>query len=295
MRNLLLIPMIGVLSLFATQPLQAGGSQPRPNTEYKVLLYTGNVKSAGTDAKVSVTLSGTKGSYSFSLDGAPRKRSAMQTVGSAVRTVLTMRSRKRYSCFEKGGASGSILRIPSLGKIKSILVSHNNRGSKAGWYLSHVNVFTGPRNNGKLVVFPCNRWLARSADDGQISRHLYPEDSLIHYVLKVHTGSIKKAGTDARVRVDIAGTTNVEISSWQLSCPGDPFEKGQINTFHIYSKSIGNLKTLRVAQDGTGSGSGWYLKKIDIYRADRPSKRWHFNYDRWLDSKHGCFAIAKAK
>jgi len=279
--------MIGILSLLATQPLQAGGSQPE--VQYIVMLYTGNIKSAGTDAKVSVTLNGTKGSHSFSIKGGEVHSGV---VGSISRTILRT---KACNSFEKGSSCGRCLRIPSLGTIKEILVRHNNKGSKAGWYLSHVNVFTGPKNNQKLVVFPCNRWLAKSADDGQIFRRLYPESSLVHYVLKVHTGSIKKAGTDARIRVDIAGTTKEEISAWQLSAPGDPFEKGQINTFHIYSKSLGDLKTLRVAQDGTGKGSGWYLKKIDVYIADRPSKRWRFNYDRWLDSKRGQFAIGRAK
>ena len=171
----------------------------------------------------------------------------------------------------------------SLGTIIGIYVSHDNSGKGPGWYLGYVKV----ECDSKSVVFPCHRWLAKTADDGKISRYLEPDHKLIRYIVRVHTDSREKAGTSARVRIDIEGTTNNEISSWQLDCPGNPFEKGNVDVFNIYCKDLGELKRLRVAQDGSGKGSGWFLNKIGVQRVNPPVKHWRFRFERWLDGKRG--------
>lgn len=51
---------------------------------------------------------------------------------------------------------------------------HDNSGLKPAWHLDRIEV------NDKLseenYVFPCNRWLATSEDDGQICRELVAVD-----------------------------------------------------------------------------------------------------------------------
>ena len=51
-------------------------------------------------------------------------------------------------------------------------ISHDNKGSAAGWFLDDVTVDIPSR--GDHVVFPCHRWLADDEDDGKIERELYP-------------------------------------------------------------------------------------------------------------------------
>ena len=62
----------------------------------------------------------------------------------------------------------------NLGKISKVKVWHDNSGLKSAWHLDRVEI------NDKLAdenyVFPCNRWLATSEDDGQISRELVAVD-----------------------------------------------------------------------------------------------------------------------
>lgn len=58
----------------------------------------------------------------------------------------------------------------NLGKISKVKVWHDNSGLKPAWNLDRIEI------NDKLAeenyVFPCNRWLATSEDDGQICREL---------------------------------------------------------------------------------------------------------------------------
>lgn len=60
--------------------------------------------------------------------------------------------------------------------------------------------------------FPCNKWLSRKDGDGEIARVLIPEgkghDALrdtVTFNLKVKTGDVKSASTDANVYVILYG------------------------------------------------------------------------------------------
>ena len=65
-----------------------------------------------------------------------------------------------------------ILDCPSLGTLKRLRISHNNKGFSAGWFLDKVIV--DDIENNRVYEFPCGRWLAKDEDDGQISRDLLP-------------------------------------------------------------------------------------------------------------------------
>ena len=57
-------------------------------------------------------------------------------------------------------------------QIEMLRISHDNKGTNAGWFLDDVTVDIPSR--GDKVVFPCHRWLADDEDDGKIERELYP-------------------------------------------------------------------------------------------------------------------------
>ena len=57
-------------------------------------------------------------------------------------------------------------------KTEMLRISHDNKGTNAGWFLDDVTVDIPSR--GDKVVFPCHRWLADDEDDGKIERELYP-------------------------------------------------------------------------------------------------------------------------
>lgn len=62
----------------------------------------------------------------------------------------------------------------NLGPLSKVKVWHDNSGLKSAWHLDRIEI------QDKLAeenyVFPCNRWLATSEDDGQICRELVVVD-----------------------------------------------------------------------------------------------------------------------
>ena len=278
---------IGIIFL-TTGIIQAGfggGLDTSNDITYKITINTPHIKDAETDAWVSLRLNGTNGSGSISLMGAPEERQRQKPLskelnGSRYFTI-------RHNRLEQGSVDHASILSKDLGKLTGVLVSHKNTTQKGGWDLSDIVVKPMGIHGGKKVVFPCHRWISATDDDQKLSRLLEPEGDLVHYIVQVHTGRKEDAGTDARIRIDMGGTTNNEISSWQLSCPGNPFEYGKVDTFNIYSKDLGDLQSLRVSQDGTGADSNWYLYKIVVNRNVSPEKSWTFYYDQWLDTKNG--------
>jgi hypothetical protein len=270
LKPLLLVP---VLALFFLQISPTFGE-----TSYRFDVRTPKIKQAGTAANVTIKLIGSKGSHSGTFDGDIFKLKMAKNDSKGKRITYW----KTINRFEQGQVDDVAFGCNDLGELKSLIVSHDNRGSKAGWYLQDITV----KSNGSSVVFPCNRWLATSADDGQLSRTLKPKNSLSHYIVRVHTGNRSKSGTDARVRMNLEGTSG-ELSSYQLDCTGDPFENSNVNTIHVYSDSLGELKSLKMWQDGTNDGSGWFLNKVVIMLEGQPQKQWRFDFNRWLDDKRG--------
>ena len=59
-------------------------------------------------------------------------------------------------------------------------ISHDNKGSAAGWFLDDVTVDIPSR--GDHVVFPCHRWLADDEDDDKIEREFSTQDTKLTLV-----------------------------------------------------------------------------------------------------------------
>ena len=64
------------------------------------------------------------------------------------------------------------LKLPDLGKIIKMRIGHDNKGIAPGWHLREVKILTPFQEN---YVFPCDKWLDKNEDEGQIERVLYPE------------------------------------------------------------------------------------------------------------------------
>jgi hypothetical protein len=60
--------------------------------------------------------------------------------------------------------------VDELGDLKRVRIRHDNSLPLSGWYLERVEI----RNEDTDAewTFPCNRWLARDEDDGEIERVL---------------------------------------------------------------------------------------------------------------------------
>lgn len=77
------------------------------------------------------------------------------------------------------------MKAKDVGNIKKLRIGHDGAGVGAGWFLASVCFIILkiiPKvtiNNAKGEwTFPCNRWLDKSQDDGQIVRELLATSSL---------------------------------------------------------------------------------------------------------------------
>ena len=66
------------------------------------------------------------------------------------------------------------IKCVQLGKLNKIKIRHDNSGLKRAWFLDRVEI--EDKIEDSTSVFPCNRWLATSEDDGQICRELVVVD-----------------------------------------------------------------------------------------------------------------------
>jgi len=190
-----------------------------------------------------------------------------------------------------------------LGEIKSVKIRHDNSGLKSGWFLDHVKLNSSTLS--EQFVFPCKRWLATDEDDGQIERTLVPipvsqwknkarnsmsleqKASIETYHVKVKTGDVRGAGTDANVYMQLFGEENDSgIIQLKTSNNRNKWERDQEDEFTVESVGLGDLKKIRIGHDNAGLKSGWYVSSVEI---DCPSTGtfWRFPVGKWFADDEG--------
>ena len=61
------------------------------------------------------------------------------------------------------------MEVDNIGKIHKLDIRHDNALINSGWFLDRVEVID--EETEERLVFHCERWLAKSEDDGEISRY----------------------------------------------------------------------------------------------------------------------------
>lgn len=117
--------------------------------KYEIIVITGDVKGAGTDANVFLTVYGAN--------------------GDSGRRQLRQKFR---NLFERGRTDRFVLEMLDLGELLRVKMEHDNSGSNCGWYLECAEVTNTA--NSVTTIFQCGKWLDASKSDGQIIRVLYP-------------------------------------------------------------------------------------------------------------------------
>ena len=103
------------------------------------------------------------------------------------------------------------------------------------------------------------------------------------YTIRIVTGSVKNAGTDANVYLKAEGT-NASIKWNNLNDPNDSndFEKGDVNVINVASSvDLGDIKKITIGHDNKGAGAGWYLNNVQITNTTTGQK-WFFTVNRWI-------------
>ncbi|KAM9225590.1 lipoxygenase homology domain-containing protein 1 isoform 3-T3 [Dugong dugon] len=229
---------------------------------YEVVTTTGDVRGAGTDANVFITIFGEN--------------------GLSPKLHLTSKSE---SAFEKANVDVFRVRTNNVGLIYKIRIEHDNTGLNASWYLDHV-IVTDMKRPHLRYYFNCNNWLSKVEGDRQWCRDLLASFNPMDmprgnkYEVKVYTGDVIGAGTDADVFINIFGEYG-DTGERRLENEKDNFEKGAEDKFILDSPDLGQLKKINIGHNNKGGSAGWFLSKIVI--EDIGNKRkYDFPLNRWL-------------
>ncbi|XP_054253211.1 lipoxygenase homology domain-containing protein 1 [Indicator indicator] len=212
---------------------------------YEVVTVTGDVRGAGTDANVFVTLFG--------------------EFGITPKTHLTSKS---STAFERSKTDVFRVKTNNVGQIKKIRIEHDNTGLNAGWFLDRV-IVTDMNRPHLRFYFPCNNWLSKEDGDGLYVRDLIgslnPMDvpKINKYVVRVFTGEISGSGTDADVFINIFGERG-DTGVRKLDNDKDNFEKGAEDKFTLDAPNLGRLRKINIGHNNKGGSAGWFLEKVII-------------------------------
>ncbi|XP_004684062.1 PREDICTED: lipoxygenase homology domain-containing protein 1 [Condylura cristata] len=229
---------------------------------YEVVIATGDVRGAGTDANVFITIFGEN--------------------GLSPKLHLTSKSE---SAFEKANVDVFRVRTNNVGLIYKIRIEHDNTGLNASWYLDRV-IVTDMKRPHLRYYFNCSNWLSKVEGDRQWCRDLLASFNPMDmprgnkYEVKVYTGDVIGAGTDADVVINIFGEYG-DTGERRLENEKDNFEKGAEDKFMLDAPDLGQLMKINIGHNNKGRSAGWFLSKIII--EDIGNKRkYDFPLNRWL-------------
>uniref|UniRef100_A0A7S3VHN2 PLAT domain-containing protein n=1 Tax=Dunaliella tertiolecta TaxID=3047 RepID=A0A7S3VHN2_DUNTE len=237
-------------------------------TSYRVTVMTSDIKGAGTDANVSISLCGER-------DGKEVWGPSQKLDGSK-------------NNFERSQVDTFLLKKQkSLGELKKIKIGHDNHGAGPGWHLDHVEVWDDA--TGQRYFFPCQRWLDKTEEDGLIERVLDVADinadaDTAMYKITVHTSDIKFAGTDANVFIQIFGNKDgqpISTPKVQLNNSKNNFERGMIDEFTHTMRNVKDMQRIVIGHDNSQAGADWHLKMVEVFNV-MTTEKCSFFYNGWL-------------
>ncbi|KAG7499250.1 lipoxygenase-likey domain-containing protein 1 isoform X1 [Solea senegalensis] len=264
-----------------------------PFVPYEIKIFTSDVFGAGTDADVFIALYG---------------RNAVCTE----QKCLCVNKRERRMYFERGAEDMFIVELQDVGDvIEKIRIGHDNRGVNPGWHLDRVEIRRLLRKGkgSETVIFPCERWLAKSEDDGETVRELVPSDIITEklsrdgslkvtevevedalethtYNVSVMTGDVYGAGTDANVFLTIYGdlgdTGERKLSKSETN--SNKFERGCVDKFTIEAVDLGQVFKIKIRHDNSMMNADWYLDQVEVADVDT-EEVYLFLCERWLSRK----------
>ena len=104
------------------------------------------------------------------------------------------------------------------------------------------------------------------------------------YKVRVVTGDVRGAGTDANCYIKIFGdqgeSKELHLKDSETN-PSNKFERKSVDVFSYTMHNLGDLSKVCIWHDNRYPGAGWYLQSVEI--VDVTTKEsWSFPCDRWL-------------
>ncbi|XP_067888748.1 lipoxygenase homology domain-containing protein 1-like [Heterodontus francisci] len=109
----------------------------------------------------------------------------------------------------------------------------------------------------------------------------------ILYSVRVFTGNLPAASTDADVYIMMFGEHGDTCKRKLRRSHSAPFEKQQVSIFHIHALDVGIPTQVHVEHNNAGYGAGWYPESITIMEPTETSgvHEYVFPCQQWLDSE----------
>ena len=250
----------------ALSPASGGARATRKRVSYTVTVRTSDLRGAGTDATVSLEISGSEAKMGWTRlpddDGNP---------------------------FGRGASDEFTFEGVDVGVVEKIAVKHDGRGLGPAWHLASVDV----RHNGTgaVTTFPCGDWLS---NETCLERSLVPGASSgpgadvdeFRYRVEVVTGEGLTSGTDAKVSIALLAEGLDHPWALDLHQRDETFDAGRVDTF-VFGRTdeLGPILGvgLRCANAGV-FGDSWFVERVSVASlAD--GREWVFHHGDWV--RHG--------
>jgi len=233
---------------------------------WEVIVYTSNIKHAGTDANITMQVFGkTKDNENADdhLDFQPKTTDDM---------------------FEKADVDRFGFELVDIGEPYKLIVECDSAGWGADWHLDKV-VFINPRTSSsyefqhadwvkpnKPIELVLATKLGKTADGKAAEeKDIAVELSLVSYTLKVLTSSDKNAGTDANITAVLHGTngSSKKLKLEKSKTNRNKFEKGKEDIFEFPGiADLGEVTKVSMASDGNRgmklSHPEWKLTSVQV-------------------------------
>ena len=108
--------------------------------------------------------------------------------------------------------------------------------------------------------------------------------------MKVYTGDVKGAGTDANVFINIFGSTGNtgERKLVKSETHKDKFERAQVDVFVVEAVDLGKVFKVKIRHDNSMFGPAWFLDKVEVIDPV-DNETFTFYCERWLaKNKEDC-------
>jgi len=135
------------ISLLLKKPQNMPYRTPQDLVLYKVHVRTSDIKGAGTDANVFLSITGEFDS---------------------VRSLELEYASNNGDKFESGSDDVFEFHLPPLGNILSIKIMHDNFGDASAWHLQDVEIID--TKEGKAFLFACSQWLSKNEGTAMVEK-----------------------------------------------------------------------------------------------------------------------------
>ncbi|KPP63401.1 lipoxygenase-like domain-containing protein 1-like, partial [Scleropages formosus] len=232
------------------------------STTYIIQVKTSDIAGAGTDANVFLIIFGENGDTG----------------------KMALKECNKTNKFERKQTDTFRFQdILSLGELSKVRVWHDNAGPAPGWHLEYIDVKDEIMD--KTFRFPCDRWLAKNDDDGQIMRELPCANNNIldlnektKYEILVTTADTDDAETKENAWIALEGKKGRSKEFvMENSSKKKRFLRGNTDRFEFSSKNVGDIAGIclgHIPKDGkkVKTESYWHVQEVVITEKELENK-----------------------